>query len=646
MAGKIRTWMLVGVMGAWVPAGHLSAQEAAPGGTYIRIEAKRGQAQADASAADWKARFPDVVTYPLPQGWVGIALGPLDPATAQARLDQLRAAGSIPADSFLAGAGTDSRVRNPQPVAGETTAPPGGDAAGDTPAPNTPAASGTDATPAPATPEAPLSPAPTPATPGAGSPAPSSIPDTAAGAGPTATADAQPATPAPQGDTAAVVPPPLPTLEPLVTGTPATAGTEPTPSTPATEPAAPSAAEPSAGSSGATPATNAPDIPEGSATAGTEAGPTPPVTEPAAPSTAEPSAGSSGATLPTNAPDMPEGSATAGTEPGPTPPVTEPGASPAATEPSAGAPDTTPPTSAAATPTVNAPATGQPASGTTAGAAPTSAVPALPTLEPLTSENAAASLAPEAPAEMPETLLLQRALRWSGSYTGPLDGDAGPGTRKAIEAELKAEGRDKADQNAAMRDLVDRWQAWRKEMQLTPTTDADAGLSFDLPAGLVSRRGADGPMVIYEPRDGSGTALILLSQTGGADDLRRLAGLIHAYGFVAGDGPRDINRSNFTLDGANDRQTSHAEARLTGQVIQGFVLISPADQADRHRKLWQEIAASLERVAPPRAPTAEAAAIGAPSPDAANTAPAATPAPAAPVPAAPAPAATTPAPPQ
>ncbi|QBX36130.1 peptidoglycan-binding protein [Paracoccus liaowanqingii] len=72
------------------------AQEA-----VIRLEAKRLPGAATEAAAAWAAQFDDVVTLPLPGGWTGIALGPLDRAQAEARLRDLRAAGAVPGDSFV-----------------------------------------------------------------------------------------------------------------------------------------------------------------------------------------------------------------------------------------------------------------------------------------------------------------------------------------------------------------------------------------------------------------------------------------------------------------------------------------------------------------------------------------------------------------
>ncbi|WP_134725011.1 peptidoglycan-binding domain-containing protein [Paracoccus luteus] len=67
----------------------------------LRLEAKRDAAGAAEAAGRWGAQFPDVVTFPLNAGWTAIALGPMERAEAQARLDALKAEGRVPGDSFL-----------------------------------------------------------------------------------------------------------------------------------------------------------------------------------------------------------------------------------------------------------------------------------------------------------------------------------------------------------------------------------------------------------------------------------------------------------------------------------------------------------------------------------------------------------------
>ncbi|CAM3209029.1 peptidoglycan-binding protein [Paracoccus nototheniae] len=92
--GRVAAVLLAGLLAGAMPGAAL-AQDA-----LIRLEARRGP-EAAAAAQGWAERFDDVVTLALPGGWTGIALGPLDAAGAEARLRQLRAAGQVPADSFV-----------------------------------------------------------------------------------------------------------------------------------------------------------------------------------------------------------------------------------------------------------------------------------------------------------------------------------------------------------------------------------------------------------------------------------------------------------------------------------------------------------------------------------------------------------------
>ncbi|MGP9805779.1 peptidoglycan-binding domain-containing protein [Paracoccus sp. NSM] len=87
-------------LGVIVLAGMLPMQAMAEG-AVIRLEAKRSQAAAAEAAAGWAERFDNVVTLPLPGGWTGIALGPLDRAEAEALLADLRAAREVPGDAFV-----------------------------------------------------------------------------------------------------------------------------------------------------------------------------------------------------------------------------------------------------------------------------------------------------------------------------------------------------------------------------------------------------------------------------------------------------------------------------------------------------------------------------------------------------------------
>lgn len=109
--------MITMVLAAGLPVAAF-AQDA-----VIRIEAKRGAAEASEAAAGWRQKFDDVVTFPLNGGWIGIALGPLSPEEAEARLAELRAAGEVPADSFVAEPGKNVELTPVAAMPSDETGP-------------------------------------------------------------------------------------------------------------------------------------------------------------------------------------------------------------------------------------------------------------------------------------------------------------------------------------------------------------------------------------------------------------------------------------------------------------------------------------------------------------------------------------------
>lgn len=107
------------VLAACLPVAAL-AQDA-----VIRIEAKRGEASAQKAATGWREQFDNVVTFPLSGKWIGIALGPLPREEADALHAELRGAGRIPSDSFVAVPASDvalTPVRSEAAVTGGTRA--------------------------------------------------------------------------------------------------------------------------------------------------------------------------------------------------------------------------------------------------------------------------------------------------------------------------------------------------------------------------------------------------------------------------------------------------------------------------------------------------------------------------------------------
>lgn len=80
--------------------GAVRAQEGA-GQVWIQIEARNSLPAAEERLQRWSAQLPGVTGFRLSSGWIAVAIGPFSPDEARARLSELRAAGMIPADSYI-----------------------------------------------------------------------------------------------------------------------------------------------------------------------------------------------------------------------------------------------------------------------------------------------------------------------------------------------------------------------------------------------------------------------------------------------------------------------------------------------------------------------------------------------------------------
>lgn len=202
--------------------------------------------------------------------------------------------------------------------------------------------------------------------------------------------------------------------------------------------------------------------------------------------------------------------------------------------------------------------------------------------------------APDGTRQMPPVHEVQQALRWAGLYEGDIDGKPGPQTNAAIQAEMLAE-RLSPDPGTAMQKLIERREAWRKEMGLTLLKDEHTGLSLMAPLDKLQFDRTERALSIYGPANGSGGALILFSQPGGQQELLDLSGLITALGWVP-QPERQIEPGHVLLKGQNSDHFGHAEGWVRDGRAEGFVLVWPASDVKIHERLATEMSDSLTRI--------------------------------------------------
>lgn len=69
---------------------------------FIRLEAFQDRAEADAALAKWRETIPEAGLWQLPNGWFGVAVGPMTEAASDQWLAALTAGKAIPDDSLIA----------------------------------------------------------------------------------------------------------------------------------------------------------------------------------------------------------------------------------------------------------------------------------------------------------------------------------------------------------------------------------------------------------------------------------------------------------------------------------------------------------------------------------------------------------------
>ncbi|WP_090111125.1 trypsin-like peptidase domain-containing protein [Limimaricola pyoseonensis] len=226
----------------------------------------------------------------------------------------------------------------------------------------------------------------------------------------------------------------------------------------------------------------------------------------------------------------------------------------------------------------------------------------------------AAQAAPEAPTPPEETLpearaseaalsraereRLQVALRWAGVYDAGIDGAFGAGTRAAMaewqrQNGFEATGVMTTRQRAA---LVAAYNGVLEGIGMGPVTDEAAGIAIDMPRDLVRFAEHRPPFAIYEAAGEVPAQVLLISQRGDANRLAGLYEILQTLEIIPREGPRGRNETGFVIEGAGETFTAHAEARLENGEIKGFVLVWPAGDEGRRKRVLDEMKASFVRL--------------------------------------------------
>ncbi|MBS0564817.1 MAG: peptidoglycan-binding protein, partial [Proteobacteria bacterium] len=204
-------------------------------------------------------------------------------------------------------------------------------------------------------------------------------------------------------------------------------------------------------------------------------------------------------------------------------------------------------------------------------------------------DSAEAALAFEAAMTAADRQEVQDALRFAGIYDGKSDGAFGKATRAALAAWQA--GQALAPTGLLAPDQRDRLvQPWRQEtalVGLSRVAEAEAGITVDLPMGLVEFDRYDPPFARYRPRGGSGYEILLISMRGGQEALAPLHDRLLGLGLVPPGGQDTVGTGFLSLSGADGARMARAEATRKGAFIKGFLIAGPAGQDQRLKRILQ-----------------------------------------------------------
>lgn len=183
---------------------------------------------------------------------------------------------------------------------------------------------------------------------------------------------------------------------------------------------------------------------------------------------------------------------------------------------------------------------------------------------------------------------LQTALQAAGFYNATIDGAFGQGTRRSMADWQRFNGFEPTGvlTTAQRKVLMDDYNAPLISVGMQRHVDDRAGISMDLPMGVVAFDRYEAPFAHFNPTGDLNTRVLLISQEGDNNTLRALYEVMQSLEIVPLNGPREIRGNRFSIEGRGNGIVSHTQAELKDGRIKGFTLVWPeGDEARRSRVL-------------------------------------------------------------
>jgi S1-C subfamily serine protease/peptidoglycan hydrolase-like protein with peptidoglycan-binding domain len=194
-----------------------------------------------------------------------------------------------------------------------------------------------------------------------------------------------------------------------------------------------------------------------------------------------------------------------------------------------------------------------------------------------------------------EKMAIQEALQWEGFYNSAIDGAFGRGTRASMGEFQSAMNYEVTGvlTTAQRRALLEKFNAVFTSAGMAPYTDSKAGISIDLPLGLVEFDRYDAPFAHFRSKTDKNVSVSLISQKGDQATLFGLYEIMQTLEIVPLQGDRNRGEDSFTLEGSNADISSYTYAKLDAGTIKGFTLVWPAGDRGSMKRISSAIQGSL-----------------------------------------------------
>ncbi|WP_171098373.1 serine protease [Ruegeria sp. HKCCD7255] len=183
---------------------------------------------------------------------------------------------------------------------------------------------------------------------------------------------------------------------------------------------------------------------------------------------------------------------------------------------------------------------------------------------------------------------LQTALKAGGYYASTIDGAFGAGTRRSMAEWQRFNGFEATGVLTTLqrKTLMGEFNAPLISVGMARHSDAQAGMSLDLPLGVLAFDRYEAPFAHFKASSDLDAQALLISQEGNRATLQALYEVMQSLEIIPLNGPRELRNNRFTIEGRGNGIVSYTQAQLEDGKIKGFTLVWPeGDDARRTRVL-------------------------------------------------------------